>query len=176
MESVPISLAELRRRAQGMQTSVLRRNLREYAGSTFIIAAFGYYLWRFPTPLTSAGSVLSILGALYVMYQITQRGSARIPPADMTAHTCLDFYRRELERQRDLLRTVWSWYLLPLIPGPVLFLAGLTLEHLAGRWLPAAALMVVGAIGFLGIGWMNRSAARGLERQIDALRAMQKEE
>jgi hypothetical protein len=106
LEPTRVSLAELRLKAQRMRTSVLRRNFREYVGAAVSIAAFGYYLWRFQTPLTRAGSVLSIIGALYVMYQITTRGSARSLPTETTLDACLDFHRRELERQPN--RNVWS--------------------------------------------------------------------
>lgn len=174
-ESAPISLTELRRKARSLHTTVRWRNLREYAGAALGGVTFGYYLWRFPTPLMRVGAALSIAGVLYVMYQLHKRGAARILPAEMARNTCLDFHRRELERQRDLLRSVWRWYLLPLVPGLALFLLGMAVEQLAGRWLPVAVVGGVCALGFFLVGKLNQSAARKLQDQIDALATLEKE-
>jgi hypothetical protein len=38
--------------------------------------------------------------------------------------TCIEFHRRTLERQRDALRGVGSWYLLPLVPGIAVIMIG----------------------------------------------------
>jgi hypothetical protein len=44
-------------------------------------------------------------------------------PAEMGREYGIAFYRRELEKQRDLLRGIWKWYLGPLIPGLALFVS-----------------------------------------------------
>jgi len=168
-EPASVSLAELRGRARSLQATVWWRNLREYAAGALVAASFAYYLWRFRTPLVRGGALLSIAGALYVVYQLHVHGAARSVPAEMALNTCLAFHRRELERQRDLLRGVWRWYLLPL----ALFLAGLAVEQLAGRWAFAAAVAVVCAVGFFLVGRINDAAARSLQRQIDVLRDLE---
>ena len=65
-----------------------------------------------------------IAGALTVMFELHRRGSARTAPADLGLSTCIDFHRKSLERQRDALRTVWIWYLLPFVPGLAIFEIG----------------------------------------------------
>ena len=44
-------------------------------------------------------------------------GTARTLPSDLALTSALEFHRVQLERQRDLLRSVWWWYLLPFAPG-----------------------------------------------------------
>jgi hypothetical protein len=175
VEPAPVALAELRRRSQWLQGAVRWRNLREYAGTTLAVAAFGYYLWRFPTPLTRAGAALTIAGLLYGIYQLRKRGATRNLPVEMAWRTCLEFHRQELQRQRDMLRRVWRHFLLPLSPGLGLFLLGMAVEQLRGRWLPSTAVAVICALAFFLVGKLNQAAADNLQQQIEALNALERE-
>jgi hypothetical protein len=181
---VAISLAELHQKAQRLETRIRRRNLREYAASLIAIAIFGCYIWVFPTPMVRFGCVLVIAGVLFVVYMLQKRGAARIVPAGMSFHNCLDFHRQELERQRDLLRSVWTWYLLPFIPGMAVFLLGLFLRTMKLPNAPAHARLVIVAFSltaafvaavFIVIGKLNQWGARKLQRKIDALDSLGKE-
>ncbi len=73
-----------------------------------------------------------------------------------------DFHRAELERQRDLLRGVWTGHLLPFVPGLAVLLVG------AGS-VRAAVFGVFCGVLFLIIGAVNTYAARELEREIRRL-------
>jgi membrane protein implicated in regulation of membrane protease activity len=93
-------------------------------------------------------------------------------PKDAGLTTCIEFQRRELERQRDLLSNVWSWYLGPLIPGMAVLITAYALANPA-HWkyqgvFIAAYVLFVAAV-FAGIGKLNGKAARKLQRQIDEL-------
>lgn len=170
VERMGLSLEDLRHKARRLQTVVLWRNVREYVAMAVAVAAFGYYAWKFHTPIVRAGALLSIAGTMYVIRQLSRRGGAIRVPADMARHTCLDFHRTELERQRDLLRDVWKWSLLPLVPGLAVFLLGLGVEPLAGRhWLPVAGTALACLLAFILVGSVNHAAARKLQQQIDAL-------
>lgn len=180
--SVQISLAELRKKALKLEKRVLRRNLREYAASAIVIACFGYYIWKFPDPMIRFGCVLVIAGALFVVYQLQKKGAARAVPAEMAFRDCLEFHRKELERQRDLLRSVWTWYLLPFVPGGAVFLLGISqwemkLLHVPARLVIIAFSLKVAfvALVFIFIGKLNQRAARKLQRKIDALDSLEKE-
>ena len=78
-------------------------------------------------------------------------------------------YRRELERQRDLLRTVTWWYLLPLLPAMVV----LTLGQAIMRSQPAPALRMFGFVLLIGvlIRQLNQRGAHKLQHKIDRLTA-----
>jgi len=184
VEKVAISLDALRRKSQKLESRVVWRNLREYAASTIVIASFGYYIWKFPAPLVRLGCVLVIAGALFMVYTLHKRGAAKAVPAELAFRTCLEFHRRELERQRDLLRGVWTWYLLPFVPGLAVFLLGLYRWTMAQPNAPAHvrvimitfALVAAGcALVFAGVGKLNQWAARRIQREIDALNALEKE-
>jgi hypothetical protein len=184
VEPIQISLAELRKRAQKLEKRIHRRNLREYVAGAIVIACFGYYIFRFPDPMIRFGCVLVIASSLFVLYQLRKRGAARAVPAEMAFRDCLDFHRKELERQRDLLRSVWTWYILPLVPGVLVFMLGdfqwqMTLPNAAVHaghvkilfGLRVAIVVVI----FIGVGKLNQWAARRLQRRIDALNSVEKE-
>lgn len=178
VERVTMSLEEIRRQAVSFQRKIRLRNLREYAAVAFIVVFFSFSIFKFPDGLTRTGCALLIAGVLYVAWQLHRRGSAKAVAADMASETCIAFHRRELERQRDAVRAVWSWYLGPMVPGmAVIMLAGLLANpgHLAhpGRFVGAYAVVV--ALVFFLVGRMNQRAAHKLQRKIDALAEMEKE-
>jgi hypothetical protein len=116
-DTAPLQEAELARRARHFQRRIARRNFLEYAAALLVCVGFGFYLWKFPDPLMRLGSVLTIAGILVVVWQLRQRASSRALPGAESALPSRDFHRAELVRQRDALRSVWLWYVAPLVPG-----------------------------------------------------------
>ncbi len=166
---------EIRKKMNKFERRIFWRNVREYAAGAVVIAIFGYYEWRFHALLVRIGSGLIIAGTLYVMYQLHQRASTRLAPADLGLSTCIDFHRKSLERQRNALRTVWSWYLLPFVPG----LAVLVVGSIVSQWAEKGHLVInsfvspaIMAAIFFAIWKLNRRAAEKLQTQIDELDAL----
>lgn len=165
-ESQRMPIEELRRRAAAFETSIRRRNWREYGASLFAGACCLWMLYA-PTPWhVRAGAVLSLAGIAAVCLNIYRMGSA--PPATDAAAASRDWYRKELERQRDLLRGVWKWYLGPLIPGLVMWFAGVLWDH-PERWLRVLVSCGIGTALFAGIGKLNAQTARKLDKEIASL-------
>jgi hypothetical protein len=174
-----ISPEDFRRQMHKFERRIFWRNLREYAAGAIVIAGFGYYEWKLHGLLVRVGAGLIIAGTLYVMFQLHRRASARTAPADLGLNTCIDFHRRSLERQRDALRTVWDWYLLPFVPGLAVFLIGSIAHqwtaHPAGpgqfvlRSLISPGIM---AAVFFAIWKMNRRGAERLQAQIDEINSL----
>ncbi|MGD0669594.1 MAG: hypothetical protein ABSB23_18705 [Bryobacteraceae bacterium] len=175
-ENITMPLEEIRRRAGKFQRRIRWRNAREYAAVAIVVIIFGFYLKWFPNPVARAGSVMIIAGALYVAYQLHRRGSSEAMPAGGAFEPCLGFHRRALERQRDALASVWSWYLGPMIPGLAVFLVGsavatpIPLPYLVLVTVMRAA--VVGTVFWL-VAKLNHGAARKLQAQIDELKALE---
>ena len=90
-------------------------------------------------------------------------------PADLVVRSALEFHCAQLVRQRDLLRSVWWWYLLPLLPGMLLVQIGQALEY-PERLSRIIVYCVVGAAGAAGIYALNRLAAARIQERIDRLR------
>ena len=163
-----MTLDDIRIRAQKMERTVGWRNLREYAGALFVVVAFSVIAWREANVVVIGGSGLAVLGTLYVVYHLRKWGTARPMPTDLAVTDCLKFHRAELVRQRDLLRGVWTWYLLPLVPGAAVIIVGRAIER-PDRRLLALGVAVFVAATFFGIGKLNERVARKLQRRIDTL-------
>jgi hypothetical protein len=183
-EQIKISLADIHRRARKLEARVFWRNLRESVAAALVVACFGYYASVFHSTLIRAGCGWVIAGALFAVFALHKQGAARTVPAELALRTCVGVHRKELERQRDLLRSVWTWYLLPFVPGMGLFLLGMfelamqrahTAEH-ARTIVIVFALTAAGcALVFVGIGKLNQWAARRLQREIDTLNQLERE-
>jgi hypothetical protein len=171
MEPDPVNVGQIRANANKFQSAVQRRNRIEYVAAVFVIAGFGLYLWIFPTPLMRLGSLLIIAGAIFIMVWIRLRASANPIPSQISFMDYISRYREELRRQQTALRTVWLWYLGPLVPGLVLFTFGMSrlLEHAPGSGHPMWPFVVVMVGVFTGVWLLNLWGARRLQRKIDEL-------
>ena len=162
VDEMKISITELRAKAAAFEGRIRQRNLREQAACLLVFIGLGWSFFR-PSPIVPRISfALLMAGAVYVAWHLHVRGAAKVLPGDIGTASCIEFYRRELEKQRDLVRNVWKWYLGPLIPGMALIV-------IWGRWntLPFATLSVV---AFWMIDRMNRRAAQQLTQQIEELK------
>ncbi len=160
-----MALEEVRARAFKFRRTLVLRNIREYLAAIFIVAVFGAQVVKSSDTVTRIGSALSVIGAIYVAIYLYRWGT----PHEMVG-SGLEFYRQELERQRDLLNSVWRWYLAPLIPGPMIFvLRAVFKSRTAGRAWFWAGYMVLFLLLFYGVGVLNRWGARRLQRRIDEL-------
>ncbi|HWE85858.1 MAG TPA: hypothetical protein VG267_13010 [Terracidiphilus sp.] len=170
---------DFRPRLDKFERKIFWRNAREYAAGVVVIAGFGYFGWKLSGLLVRVGAGLIIAGTLVVMYELHRRGSVRTAPADLGLSTCIDFHRKSLERQRDALRTVGTWYLLPFVPGLVVFEIGSAMSQWAAHAVGLGQLvtrflisggMIAGV--FFGVWLLNQWAARKLQKRIDELTAM----
>jgi peptidoglycan/LPS O-acetylase OafA/YrhL len=173
LEPVQMSLEEIRQKAEGFQNIIRRRNLREYVAAAFVFAGVGYGIWRFPGMRLACGLLLT--GTIYVLYQLHTRGAAKRVPESLALDTCLEFHRRELERQRDLARDVLKWYLLPFVPGLLAVLAVPLLHQPPEKWIRAAPVLLLWAAMFYAVLRLNKRGADKLQRQIDELNSMNRE-
>jgi len=168
-----MSLSDIHARAARFNARIHRRNLMEYVAGATVIAAFSYYALAFPDPLIKAGSVLVVLGALYVGWRLATTARANALPDQGGAQTWVEFHRAELVRQRDALRSVWRWYLAPFAPGLLVFFTGSALSApgplLWAKLGIAGVSVAVAAAVFAFIAWLNARAARRIEMEIEAL-------
>jgi hypothetical protein len=166
VETVIISMDEIRRRARSFERRIQRRNLREYVAGVVAVAAMALQFGAATQMAVRIAFVLLAGGTAYVMWRLLTQGAVRELPEEMGRANCVAFYRRELERQRDLLRGIWKWYLAPFVPGlAVLTAASFVSGKPNLRWVPVAFAGFV-VLAFWGIASFNRRAADRLEQQI----------
>ena len=170
VEGTRMSLEEIRQKAAKFQKRIRNRNLREYGAAAVVFGWFGYYVWWFPD--VRLGSALILAATVYMVWQLHARGASKTVPEAMAVTPCVEFHRRELERQRDLLRDIWRWYLLPFVPGLAVFVWGSARHVEGGRWVNALPFLVLCVVFFGFVGRVNRRAADRLQRQIDELQGI----
>jgi hypothetical protein len=102
----PRSLATIREEAVKFEDRIRRRNLAEYLAAVVVFGAFGSrLLWVGSQPLIRLGAALTLVATLYVVHHLHTRGAAQTIPLDAEAARAV--YRRSLERQRDLQKSIW---------------------------------------------------------------------
>ena len=119
-------------------------------------------VWIHGAMLERAGDLLTIAAFVYVAYRYRKHRMA-VPPVALGRTNCVEFYRAELVRQRDLAKDSWG-YVLPFVPGVALALLG---DGLEGRPTSMIALVAFGVVLFTGVAWWNAHTARKLQNEID---------
>lgn len=170
-EETDMTLVDIRSRALKFQNKIRRRNMCEYVGIVIGTVMYCAFLWFLPGLLTKVGAVVTLAGMYFSVYQIYRDGSAREVPVDSPAGDCLEFHRRELIRQRDMLRRVGPLQIGPVLPGIVLFFAGVWMHNVQGRGdaivMAISGVLAAGVFGF--VYWLNVRAANKLDEEIQAL-------
>lgn len=170
-EETNMTLATIRSKALKFQTKIRRRNIREYVGLVIGTVMYGAFVWLLPGLLTKVGAVLTLAGMYFSVYQIYRDGSSQEVPVDSSARDCLEFHRRQLVRQRDMLTRVGPRHIGPVMPGFLLFYAGVWASSVSNA--KTAVVMVITGIlaasvfGF--IYWLNVRAAKRMQQELDAL-------
>ncbi len=167
-DETAIGLDQIRQTAQVLERRVARRNRREYIAAAVVVAFYGLYMWVAPSAIIRVGAGLAIAAAMAVAYNLRRRGTAMSLPADLGLRSAREFHRVQLERQRDLLRSVWWWGLLPFAPSLLVLIIGQAMaqsQHMPG----VIALSVVAIVLMGGVYELNRRAAAGIQRRIDRL-------
>lgn len=172
--SFTMPLEEVRRKARGFQKTIRRRNMMEYAASIFVLIVFGGVAAAVPDWGVRAGAGLIMLGTLYVVWKLYTMARAA-GAAEMDAALSLTaFHKGELLRQRAALSTVWRWYLMPFVPGMIVFLSAVSFAPDNPAPLVAKLTVFLFSLGitgglFAGIAWLNGRAVKALDAEIEAL-------
>lgn len=170
VEGITMSIEEIRRRSARFERKIMWRNLREYLASLFAVGLLGYF-FATSQGLFRVTFALFILGLVSMVVQLYRRGSTRSMPGALDTSASAQFYRAELQRQLDLVRSVWWWYLAPLVPGFIVYtIASAVLLPRPSAWLRLALLDGIVAAMFFWIWRMNTRAAICLRRMIDELK------
>lgn len=178
-EPFRMSSDDIRTKITHLDEKTHKRNVSGYIGLFIVIAGFTGFLFLFTTPVQLIGSFLTILGAGYQIFEL-RRDQLLKPSAATTAagkaDTSIDFYRADLERQRDFHRGIQFWSrLVTFIPGPVVFCVGIALAQPRSAWffyMPAAMFVISGALAIPE----NLKLAREYQRQIDEVDRFQREQ
>ncbi len=163
------SVEELRAKTAKFQRRIGRRNVREYVAALLVIVFFGVACWKTPEIVPRLAYASIVVAMMFYAWYLRRWGSATPAPADMGSAASIRFYRNELARQRDLLRSFWKWALLPALPGLAALAAYRVVDAPAAERWHRTGLILGEAIIFLAVLWMNTRGARRLDGRIAEL-------
>ena len=160
-----VPLDTVRAKAERLDAHTRGRNM--LTGLLFILLSIkgAFEVWTQAGTLEKAADLLLLAAIAYAAYRY-RRWRLAAPPAALGRTNCVEFYRAELLRQRDLARDSWG-YLLPFVPGITLAILDGVLEDRSAR--NGIVLVLFAVALFLGIGWWDAHAARRVEAEIRAL-------
>jgi len=169
------SLEEVRKGADKLYRHVKWRNRIEYAACVLVVIVGTFRVFTWPHILHKVGFAMLVAAAIYAPWQLHRRASA-VSPEKALGMPLYAFLRGQLVRQRDALKNILWWYVMPFLPGIVLvFVAnGLDPEvEAAGppiwaRWAAIGGILLV--FGF--VWWINKVGARRLQKRIDEIDAL----
>jgi hypothetical protein len=166
-----MSATYISHRASELTRSFRIRNVLEQGACWIALIWCVCVIVMAPSVWIKEGVALLLLGIAYAMLQWRRRMAAdRATPGFESIDTGLVFYKRELERKRDIHRTLWRWYLLPMAPGAFAILAWNFFgdPHTKGTWTPwivAGMLFIWVVLALI----YERFKAAQCQREIDAL-------
>ena len=137
-------LNEVRRNHRTLSSSLFYRDMVEVAAAVVVTGVFGFMavkLNEWSLYLCSAGGLF--VGTYFVVGRWIQH--RRRPVSDDSPQSCIEASLAQVNHQIWLLKNIFWWYMLPLIPGMVAFLGIVAWKTL--RDAGPLALLVVAAVG-----------------------------
>jgi hypothetical protein len=162
----PMTFDEIRARAREFDRSVRQWNRIGGLIVAVLLAKSGWEIWRDTDMVERAGDVLMLAALVSIVVRFVRYVRANTAPAALGQTSCLEHYRRQLVRQRDLTRDGWK-FVLPFVPGLALMVGARALQ---GR--PASQVMVLivfAVVLFAGVLRVIARGSRAIEREIAAI-------
>ena len=122
-EQLALPIEALRQRSLALYRTVWRQDMAELMGCAMGVLVSGFEIGAAPNTLTRLGESLAIVSAVIAAFQLCRFAAAR-PGGAPTGASLLSFHIAELQRRRDLLRSVWRWIVLPIMISFWVILAG----------------------------------------------------
>lgn len=178
-EKPTVTLKLIQQRSRDLRAKTRNKLLRTLAGPLAVGLFYAFGIREF-APLRQVVQALfafALAWSVAGLYFLNRGMWTTVMPGDAGPSTGLEFCRREIERQRDLLRRVLLWSF-----GPVLLTIGTFILALAmvgakdrgifPNGLPFLALIVVWVVAYFIIRFREQGE---LHREIDELNDIEKE-
>lgn len=150
-----LNLKEMNQQIKKFEKTIASRNNREIGAAILIIAGFGYYAFIIPTLLGKLGAIWTIGYGIWVIYKL-KKVEAKQPGFNIehSIKQQLVDYQKYVKSEQRLLENILYWYLLPILPGMVLFLLGIEKE-----WSDLLVGLSCMLIIFIAVYLLNKEAA-----------------
>jgi hypothetical protein len=175
-EKFKMSVTEMRRRAHKSQSRARLSVLVQMVIGLFLCVGFAWSFARTTEVISRMGWGLLSVWAVFFSYQVYKWVWPREVPTNAPAGTSVEYYRNELERQRDYVQHVWwrsgltfCFLGLALVLGPPLIKALQTPRMLLNA-VPFFALL---AVWLAMVFPMQRRRKQRLNQEIEELRSFE---
>jgi hypothetical protein len=164
-----MTIDQLREEAAGYAKVLRRGAWIEIAVASVLVPLFVTFAVMARPSAARIGAGMTVAGCLFVMWRMWRSLAATTPIArDADFATTAAIYRAQLQRHQHALRTIWLWYLLPLMIGPFLILSATALGT-ARRDAAAIGTAITFVVICLTIVWPARRHAHRMQDRISAL-------
>ena len=173
-------LEEVRKGVNGFYRFIRWRNGIEYVACAIGVSTFSVYIFTMQHLLQKAGSAMIVAAGIFMAWQLHRRAGA-MAPENAGTMPLLAFSRAQMVRQRDALRGLFWWYILPMLPGMLVFLLGTTAAKrgattaLVAPGRPEWIFIAVMAAFIALVCWLNIHFASKLQKHIDEIDALTEE-
>jgi hypothetical protein len=169
-----MSSEDLGRDFQRFERNVRWRNRAIAIGGITAVSTAGPGLFLQAAGLPAQiGWAVAFAGGLLVVGYIFFKSSVKPMPAEMGFTSLLAFYRGELERQSKILRSVWWWYLLSIVPaivGAAISAGSDNAQSILGSLRPVQIVDYV--LICVLVGWLYAQYAHSFQTRFKALGAI----
>ena len=166
----PMTPQQLRARAAQFESSIRRRNLRDYVSFGLVATLSALGLLPGQHGGTRRRRSDDVVGA-FLDVRVASIRLVEETPAESGAQTCAAHHQRHLEQQRDIVLS-WPWGIGLVIPGFVLVTVELGMGFGDRSW--AFPAVMIGVLMFMYIALIiyGRMLAARWQREIDSLRSL----
>jgi 4-amino-4-deoxy-L-arabinose transferase-like glycosyltransferase len=171
-ETSTVTLKMIRMKVQDLRTKTRRQLWRSWAGPLVVgfLAAFGIKTANGLYPILEAAFVFAIVWSLAGLYFLNRGMRSEAMPGDAALSTGLEFYRREIERQRALhgRGLLWSFGPIVLALGAFILLGVIVAGvKIFPNGMP---FLILVAVWFVAVFVIRMQGRRELQREIDDLK------
>ena len=163
------TIEQLREKVAGFEKRIHRRNLPWYAAGGLALVVCIVFGARSHELTMRIGCLMLVPALTFVLVHLYRR--SRVEFATSLSESGFGCYRRQLERQRELWKTYWSWYIAPTLPGLAVILIGGPIERGGHKeqWMRSMLLCLLAVGGLLAEWWMMRRRVNKVQREIEEL-------
>lgn len=158
-----INSNHMNERIKKFEKTITTRNNKEIAVAIGLIITYSIFAYVKSEPLTRIGAILLLFYSFHVLYQL-RKTAAKQPSFDVMANLKeqLVAYQAYVLEEQKLYKNVLYWYLLPMLPGLILFLIGSGINLIAS----IIYFGVIVPIGFTLVYYFNQKAVKKLTKPL----------
>ena len=177
VEPSAMTLETIRRKARDLHARTRQELIGSIAAPLGVAVFSGLGAAVFDDPLQRVAFVLALAWALAGQFFLHRGMWSPTLPGDAALVTGIEFYRREIERRRNLFRRVLQWSFGPIVLAIAALLLPIVTGGIAerGAYRNMIPFLVLLALWLVGVFVVRMRQQRELQREIEELNGVERE-